>query len=145
LRHCAALFALLALFVSGGVAAQAPSLSAQDAWIRATPGVDVAAVYLTLHNGGTHPVTIVGVSSPAAGQAMIHETKLTKGTSSMRPHERLTVAPGATVHLEPDGLHIMLTMLTRTLAPDDEVALLLKLADGSTLTVRARVRPLSQE
>ena len=145
MRHCAALFALLALLTSGSVAAQVPGLSAQDAWIRVTPGVDIAAVYLTLHNGGTHPVTIVGVSSPAAGQAMIHETKLTNGSSSMRPHERLTVAPGATVHLEPDGLHIMLTMLTRTLAPEDEVPLLLKLEDGSTLSVRARVRPLSQE
>jgi periplasmic copper chaperone A len=123
----------------------APALSAQDAWIRATPGSDVAAAYLVLHNAGTHPVVVVGVSSPAASMAMIHETTLTNGMSSMRPHERLRVNPGETVRLAPGGLHIMLQGLNRTLAPEDEIALVLQLEGGGTLAVTARVRPLSQE
>ena len=36
----------------------------------------------------------------------------------MRPHERLRIAAGETVRLAPGGLHIMLQMLNRTLAPE---------------------------
>ena len=50
-------------------AAQPVALTAQDAWIRATPGAEVAAAYLTLHNGGTQPVVVSGVRSPAAAAA----------------------------------------------------------------------------
>ena len=122
--------------------AQARTLSAQDAWIRATPGSDVAAAYLTLHNTGTDPVVVVGVRSARAGHAMIHETSIANGQSTMRPHEPLRIAGGATVRLAPGGLHIMLQMLTGPLAPGDEVPLQLLLQGGGTLTVSARVRAL---
>jgi periplasmic copper chaperone A len=125
--------------------AAAPALSVQDAWVRATPGSDVAAAYLTLHNTGSAPVVVLGVRSPNAAQAMIHETTLANGQSSMRPHEQLRVAAGATVHLAPGGLHIMLYMLKHPLVPGDEVPLVLLLEGGGTLEVTARVRPLSAE
>ncbi|HEX8782320.1 MAG TPA: copper chaperone PCu(A)C [Steroidobacteraceae bacterium] len=123
-------------------AAPPPALSAQNAWVRATPGVDVAAAYLTLHNGGTQPVLVKGVTSPAAGAAMIHESSLLNGQSTMRAHEPLRVGAGETVHFAPGGLHIMLHMLKRPLAPGDEVPLVLLLEGGGSLTVTARVRAL---
>jgi len=142
-----AAFLAACLVTLGCVAAPAApgALSAQEAWIRATPGSDVAAAYLTLHNGGTQPVVVVGVRSPAAGTAMIHETSLVNGKSSMRPHERLRIGAGETVRLAPGGLHIMLQSLNRTLAPEDEVPLVLLLEGGGTLEVIARVRPLGEE
>ena len=123
-------------------AAPPPALSAQDAWVRATPGVEVAAVYLTLHNGGTQPVVVNGVTSPAAGAAMIHESSLVNGQSTMRAHEPLRLGAGETVHFAPGGLHIMLHSLKRPLAPGDEVPLVLLLEGGGSLTVTARVRAL---
>ena len=125
--------------------AAAPALSAQDAWVRVTPGSDVAAAYLTLHNAGSAPVVVLGVRSPNAAEAMIHETTLVNGQSTMRPHERLRVAGGATVHLAPGGLHIMLHMLKHPLLPGDTVRLVLLLEGGGTLEVTARVRPLGAE
>jgi len=125
--------------------AAAPALSAQDAWVRVTPGSDVAAAYLTLHNAGSAPVVVLGVRSPNAAEAMIHETTLANGQSIMRPHERLRVAGGATVHLAPGGLHIMLHMLKHPLLPGDTVRLVLLLEGGGTLEVTARVRPLGAE
>jgi periplasmic copper chaperone A len=125
--------------------AATPALTAQDAWIRATPGSDVAAAYLTLHNTGSTSLVVVGVRSPNAGQAMIHETTLANGQSTMRPHEQLRIAAGATVRLAPGGLHIMLHMLTHPLVPGDEVPLVLLLEGGGTLEVTARVRPLGAE
>jgi copper(I)-binding protein len=137
---CLALLTVLMPAVAG--AAQPTPLSAQDAWIRATPGVDVAAAYLTLHNGGTQPVVVSAVRSPAAQAAMIHETALVNGQSTMRAHEPLRIAPGETVRFAPGGLHIMLHMLKRPLAAGDEVPLTLLLAGGDSVTVMARVRAL---
>ncbi len=146
MRHCALpaacltlLAALLPAFTS---AAQPPVFSAQDAWIRATPGVDVAAAYLTLHNSGPQPVVVSGVRTPAAAAAMIHETALVDGQSTMRAHEALRIAPGETVRFAPGGLHIMLHGLKRPLAAGDEVPLTLLLEGGASVTVMARVRAL---
>jgi copper(I)-binding protein len=137
-----ACLALLALLSGCGAAAQTPALSAQDAWVRALPGVDVAAAYLTLHNTGTLPVVVSSVSSPAAGAAMIHETTLVNGQSMMRAHEPLRIAAGETVRFAPEGLHIMLHGLKRPLAAGDEVPLVLLLEGGGSLRVTARVRAL---
>ena len=143
MRSPAALAAVcLALLVVARASAQPPPLTAQDAWIRATPGGDVAAAYLTLHNAAAQPVTVIGVRTPAAAQAMIHETTITNGQSIMRAHEPLRIAGGATVRLAPGGLHIMLHALTRPLTPGDAVPLVLLLGGGGTLEVTARVRPL---
>jgi copper(I)-binding protein len=134
---------LLTLLIPAlSAAAPPPALSAQDAWVRATPGVEVAAAYLTLHNGGTQPVVVNGVTSPAAGAAMIHESALVNGQSTMRAHEPLRLGAGETVHFAPGGLHIMLHSLKRPLAPGDEVPLVLLLEGGGSLTVTARVRAL---
>ena len=135
----AALLALLTVAVS---AATPAGLSAQDAWIRATPGVDVAAAYLTLHNAGTQAVVVSGVRSPAAAAAMIHETSLVNGVSTMRPREPLRVAAGETVRFAPGGLHIMLHGLKRPLAVGDEVPVTLLIEGGGSVTALARVRPL---
>lgn len=125
-----------------GAAAGPASLVAHDAWVRATPGVDVAAAYLTLRNGGTRAVVVIGVRSALAGHAMIHETALNNGQSAMRPHARLSIAPGQTVRLEPGGLHVMLSMLAHPLTAGEKVPLQLLLEGGGTLAVIAPVRPL---
>jgi periplasmic copper chaperone A len=138
----ASLVLLAALMPASTAAAVPPALSAQDAWVRATPGVDVAAAYLTLHNGGTQPVVVSGVSSTAAAAAMIHETTLVNGQATMRVHEPLRIAAGETVRFAPEGLHIMLHGLKHPLAAGDEVPLVLQLEGGGSLTVRARVRAL---
>lgn len=124
--------------------AQGSTLTAADAWVRVTPGVDVAAAYLTLHNGGTKPVTVTAVSSPLASSAMIHESRMVNGESTMRPHEQLRLAPGETVRLAPGGLHIMLHLNAPTPTPGQSVPLTLRLQDGTTLAVTARVRPLGE-
>ncbi len=127
------------------VMAQSPALIAQDAWVRQVPGSDVAAVYLTLRNPTTKPVSIVGVESSLASHAMIHETQTESGQSRMRPHEQLVVPPGKTVKLEPGGLHIMLHGVTHPAAVGQSVPLALLLADGNRIQVAAVVRPLTAQ
>jgi copper(I)-binding protein len=145
LRTPAILAACLALTAATLAWATPPALAVSDAWVRVTPGAEVAAAYLTLHNGGTAPVSIVGVRSPLAGMAMIHETRLVGTRSTMRAREELLVAPGETVRFAPGGLHVMLQDLSQALKAGDEVPLVLILKDGGSLAVAARVRPLASE
>lgn len=105
----------------------------------------MAAGYLTLRNVSANPITVVGVQSPVAGQAMIHETKIQGGQSQMRPHEQLVIAAGKTVKLEPGGLHIMLHSLKQPLTVGQSVPLVIALAGGATVQVTAAVRPLTAE
>ena len=136
--------ATLTLLASVAVA-QPPPLVARNAWVRAIPGADTAAAYLTLRNVSSNPVTVLGVESPLAGHAMIHETTVQGGQSRMRPHEQLVVAPGMTVKFEPGGLHVMLHDLKQPLSVGQIVPLVITLAGGGTLQVTAAVRPLSAE
>jgi copper(I)-binding protein len=136
---------IASLAVAQPLMAQPPPLVAQNAWVRATPGADVAAAYLTLRNVSPNAVTVTGVESPIAGHAMIHETTVQGGQSRMRPHEQLVVAPGMTVKFEPGGLHVMLHDLKQPLTVGQTVPLVITLAGGGTLKVTATVRPLSAE
>jgi copper(I)-binding protein len=107
MRPLAYLFLLLAAALPAAQAG-APEITVTDAWVRAVPGSAVAAAYFTASNTGAHPVTIVGIRSPVAAAAMIHETTLVGTQSMMRPHQQLTLAAGQSVHLSPGGMHVML-------------------------------------
>ena len=136
-----AAFALLPSIVP----AQSPPLVVQDAWVRATPGTDMAAAYLTVHNVSAHAVTVTSVDSPVAGHSMIHETRVQGGMSTMRPREQVVVAAGSTVKFEPGGLHVMLHDLKQPLQVGQSVPLVVILAGGTTVKASATVRPLSAE
>jgi copper(I)-binding protein len=130
---------------SSEVLAQQAPLIAENAWVRAIPGGDTAAAYLTLRNVTSSAVTVTGVESSAAAHAMIHESTTEGGQSRMRPRQQLTVAPRSTVKFEPGGLHIMLHDLKQPLTVGDSVPLTLRLTGGSILQVKAAVRPLGAE
>jgi hypothetical protein len=138
-----ATFAALPSYAQPG--SEAGTLTVTGAWVRAVPGAAVAAAYMTLHNGGPRAVRIIGVRSAVAGHAMIHESQLAGGIATMRAHEPLTVAAGASVELRPGGLHVMLHDLAHPLAVDEQVPLELLLAGGGRVALNARVRPLSAE
>ncbi len=141
-HSAAGLLAALALAALNPARA-APPLEVSDAWVRVTPGAEVAAAYFTLHNAGPATVSVVAVSSPLAGMAMIHETRLNGTQTTMRARAAVAVPPGATVRFAPEGLHVMLHDLRRALNVGDEVPLVLALSDGSSVSVSARVRPLT--
>jgi copper(I)-binding protein len=143
-RQAARLCVGLAL-VACAAMAQAPALLVQEAWMRQVPGSDVAAVYLTLINPGPTPVSVVGIESPVASHAMIHETKTESGQARMRPHAELSIPPGQTVKLEPGGLHIMLHGLTQPVAVGQSVPITLMLSNGRKILVEARMRPLNAQ
>ncbi|HUK01842.1 MAG TPA: copper chaperone PCu(A)C [Steroidobacteraceae bacterium] len=143
-RALLGLAGVAALLLSGpvGAAVAAPALRIENAWIsQPPPGSDIGAAYFTLHNTGTRGVAIIDVDCPLASAAMLHESRVVAGQSQMRPVERLEVAPGASRTLAPGGLHVMLHGLKRRLIVGESVPLVLKLEDGTHVSLTARVRP----
>jgi periplasmic copper chaperone A len=138
---CAASLAT-ALWV-GLAAAQLPVLIVKEAWVRQTPGADVAAVYLNLRNVSAKPIIVVGVQSPLARHAMIHETSLVAGKSQMRMRDKIVIAPGQTTKFAPGGVHIMLSGLKQKASVGKNVPLVLLLADGEQVAVAAVVKASS--
>jgi periplasmic copper chaperone A len=140
----ASLLAAALAVVSAGVPAQTTAtLVVQDPWIRKPPpGVDIVAVYFTVKNLSKRAIFIVGVTSPLAANAMIHESSTVEGQSRMRMRDRVTVPGGSNVAFEPEGLHVMLTGVNKTLEVGEKVPLTLQLDQGGSIDLVATVRPL---
>jgi periplasmic copper chaperone A len=121
--------------------ADSSGIKVDQVWARATPGaVKTGAIYLTITNTGTEPDTLQGaVSTPAADHADLHEMKMENGISEMRPVKSLTIAPGKTVTLEPNGYHIMLTGLKAPLKEGQTVPLTLTFEHAGAEQVTASV------
>lgn len=130
-----------ALLFAAPAWADSSGIKVDQVWARATPGaVKTGAIYLTVTNTGTAPDTLEGVAStPAAEHADLHEMKMDKGVMEMRPVKSLTIEPGKSVVLQPNGYHIMLTGLKAPLKEGQTVPLTLTFDHAGKQDVTASV------
>jgi copper(I)-binding protein len=111
-----------------------------DPWSRPTPpSSSVGSVYLTLRNVGRRADRLIGVQTPRAASAGIHETVRRNGMVEMNAVSELALPPGSTVEVKPGGLHIMLMGLTGPLVPGAEFPLTLMFAGAGRVVVTVRV------
>lgn len=113
-------------------ATQSP-LQFQDMWVKATDS-DMTAVFGTITNTGTEPVTLESATFDGAGTTEFHETMVqSDGSSVMQQMSVLpTIEPGDSWVLEPGHEHIMLMKLDAPIEPSQTNTLTITLADGST-------------
>jgi periplasmic copper chaperone A len=140
------LSAFLCGFVSLGFGAQA-AVTATDAWVRGTvPAQRTTGAFVTLQS--TEDTRLVGVASPIAKNAQIHESEMANGTMRMKAVDFVALPAGKRVELKPGGYHVMLLGVVKPLGAGDSVPLTLTLEDPSgkrsTLHVEAAVRPLGR-
>jgi hypothetical protein len=137
----AALSATSAFLMTAPAWADANGIKVDQVWARATPGAaKTGAIYLTITNTGTTPDTLEGtVSTPAAEHADVHEMKMANSVMEMRPVKSLTIAPGKSISLEPNGYHIMLTGLKAPLKEGQTVPLTLTFEHAGVQQVTASV------
>jgi copper(I)-binding protein len=117
----------------GTALAQAPLVQVEAAWIRATvPGQRGTGAFMRL----TAPegLRLVGVSSPVAGVAEVHEMRMEGDVMRMRAIPFLELPPGKKVELKPGGHHLMLMDLKQPLTKDTQIPITLSLqnAQGQT-------------
>ncbi|WP_428984157.1 copper chaperone PCu(A)C [Ralstonia psammae] len=140
--------ARLAVLTAGLLASAAAfaQVTVQDAWVRGTvPGQTSSGAFMTLQSA--EGAKVVGVSTPVAGTAEIHEMKMEGDVMRMRAMPSLELPKGQTVQLKPGGYHVMLMNLKQPLVKDTTVPITLKveLADKRVVEqkVDARVRDLT--
>lgn len=123
-------------------AAQAIELEVDKAWVRTAPPKATARVgYLQIHNPSAHVVALLAVTSPQFDKIEMHRTSLHEGMMRMEKVDKIDVPSGGTVHLEPNGYHLMMTGNRLPLATGAQVTLELRWSDGTIQRVIAGVRP----
>ncbi|HEX4879960.1 MAG TPA: copper chaperone PCu(A)C [Limnobacter sp.] len=109
-------------------------VAVQGAWVRPTVGEqDATGAYFTLTS--EQPIALVGVASPAAEVAEVHEMRMDGDIMRMRRAERIELKPGQPFELKPGGYHVMLMALNGPVQAGQELELSLQFErpDGSTL------------
>lgn len=118
-------------------------LAVSGAWSRASIGTGrPGIVYLTIRNDGADDV-LTGLATPAAAMPMLHETVMEDGVATMPHVTAVPVPAGATVALEPGGLHAMLMDLTAPLEEGTTIPVTLTFEQAGEVTVEAEVLPLA--
>ncbi len=103
------LLAAVALIGTIGAArAEDSMVMVEQPWARATPaGASSGAVYLTVTEHGA-PDRLIGVATPAADMAMMHESYTEGGVAKMRMLDGVALDPHKPVAFHPGAMHIML-------------------------------------
>lgn len=118
----------------GIASAAGADVAVTNAWVRATvPGQPVAAAYMDIR--ASKAMKLVGVASPVAARAEIHEMKDEDGMMKMRAVKAVDLPAGKTISFAPGGLHVMLFGLSEPLTDGRKVTLTLKLRRASGATV----------
>lgn len=136
----------IALLTLASGAALAADVAVATPWVRGTvSGQQATGAFMEVTSKAG--ATIVGVSSPLAGVAEIHEMKMDGSMMKMRAVARLDLPAGQPVKLAPGGYHVMLIGLKQPLKKGDFVPLTLKVEGRNkaveTIEVKAEVRDLT--
>ncbi|MEC5211625.1 copper(I)-binding protein [Polaromonas sp. CG_9.5] len=117
----------------------AQTVEVKDAWVRATvPGQKGTGAFMniTAKDGSK----LVGVSSPVAGVAEVHEMKMDGDIMRMRAVPVLDLPLGQTVQLKPGGgYHVMMMELKQGLPKGTTVPLTLRFQDAKGVETRMEV------
>jgi periplasmic copper chaperone A len=142
------LAALLLACALGASAASAheyalKSLKIDHPFARATPpGAKTGGVFVTVENTGSRSDRLIGVSSPVAGVADLHEMKVDAGVMRMREVAALEVKPGETLELKPGGYHVMLSELRQPLKVGDKFPMTLTFQNAGPVEVSVWVEEM---
>ncbi|MGD9537555.1 MAG: copper chaperone PCu(A)C [Alphaproteobacteria bacterium] len=141
-----ALLAVLFLLVAPALAGEHDHDHAQGTlhiiqpWARFTPpGAPNGAAYLSIENTGAEADRLVGVATPRAERAEMHETKQEGELMTMRPVDGVAIAPGKTVSFAPGGLHIMMLGLSAPLTEGERFPMTLRFEHAGEVTVEVVV------
>ena len=110
-------------------ALQAQTVDVSGAWARATvTGQKGTGAFMSIT--AKDGAKLVGVSSPVAGVAEVHEMKMDNDIMKMRAVPVLELPAGQAVQLKPGGYHVMLMDLKQGLPKGSTVPLTLRLQDA---------------
>ena len=134
--------ALLEVTGNGQVAEQSQAgqpVVVSNAWVRSTvAGQKSSGAFMTVT--ARTAMDLVGIASPVAGVAEVHEMKMEADVMKMRALPALDLPAGKAVQLNPGGNHIMLMDLKQPLVKGSFVPLALVLRDSKGLESRVELK-----
>lgn len=104
---------MLSMLVGCSNHAQAPLTATDILVMRPVSALPAAVAYLTLTNSSKDTIVISRIRSPQYGQVEIHETIMDGDIARMRRLPELSVPPGKSIRLAPQGKHLMLMQPNR--------------------------------
>ena len=119
---------------------QPAQVRVDGAWIRlpAVAGRPGAAYFHI--RGGDQTATVVGVATPLADRAELHESMAGGGgMMTMAPLAKVDVPPRADIAFAPAGRHVMLFGLSPAAKAGGTGRLSVRFADGRTISTEARI------
>jgi periplasmic copper chaperone A len=128
---------VLILLLPVGALAQS-GLAVEHVWSRAAPQGGVGVLFMTVTDAGP-PDRLLGVSTPVADRAELHESMNDNGVMKMRPTDKLPVSPGKPLVLAPGGYHVMLMGLKRALREGERFPVTLTFEKAGAVTIEALV------
>ena len=121
-------------------------LSIEEGYVRGLPpGQPVTAAFMQLVNNGSQAVTIKDIHSDQAEKVEIHQSLQQGDRVRMQRVPSLSLAPGETIKLEPNGYHLMLIDLRSPLKEGGQVSLRLLYSDESVQSIKLPVRSVLNE
>lgn len=120
----------------------AESVMVMDAWVPTSPPTATAhAAYVTLHNHGSMPRTLISVAADGYAMAHLHQSEETDGVATMSMVHQIEIPAGGMLMMKPGGLHVMLMGPDAPTVDGDVVPLSLTFANGDILEIDAQVKP----
>jgi periplasmic copper chaperone A len=120
--------------VEGGVVVR-------DAWARVPePSKMETALYMVIENHTAQKRSVVSASSDAAGKVEMHQMRMDGRIMVMLPVAEIAIPARGKASLSPNGLHMMMYRLRTRPVAGDNLNVVLKLDDGSSVPVTAAVR-----
>ena len=140
IQFAAAIALTLGAILALAPGAEASSVMVMKAYARASamPTAEAGAAYVSLMLHGDAD-RLVGVSSPAARMAGLHETKQVDGVMTMEHVDGIDIPAHGTLLMKPGGYHIMLMGLTQPLKEGEEIELTLIFEKAGEVKVTAKV------
>ena len=121
--------ALLMIKSDNAAVTSAAGITVSEAWVRPTvAGQKATGAFMKLT--ARESAKLVGVSSPVAGVAEIHEMKMEKDIMKMAAIPSLNLPSGKTVELKPGGFHVMLMDLKSPIVNSSKIPLVLHFQDA---------------
>ena len=124
----------IALLGTATLAAQGKRVAATESWVKLpAPGETQAMAFVAIDNPTMYGIYVTGATTDAAGKVELRDGD--------KPVEFISVPAYESIDMKPDGVHLQLLDLKRSLKEGEKVALMLVTDNAGTLEVTAIVRP----
>lgn len=120
------------------------NLTIHHPWSRATPGgAKVGVGYMVIDNAGKEADRLIGIESPIADKAEVHEMTMEGDVMKMRQVEGgLEIPAGGSAILKPAGYHVMFVGLKQPIVEGKPFEATLTFEKAGTVTVSFKVEAI---